>query len=487
MNRCGGLRVSCDEQESLQPSHSMDTKRTNTRGRPGNWLKRVLVPRAYERHIFFEDLFARVARMLRLEELLRYLTQTMMSGLDLSSLTILVKHGSSFEVMQTAGNVSVSGVPFAAHSSTITHLKRNARPTVLDKGRSDAWRLLATKDEVAVLDKLHAQMLLPFVGRTGLVGFAALAQRGNRGFSLYDLYLFRQLGRHVGLALESAMTLEILSKESAHRASANRELELAREVQERMFPQRVPPIPGATIAGRCVSAQAVGGDYYDIFLTVDGDLCFALGDVSGKGISSALLMATLRASLRTLILDNDLSPTQLVFKLNRLIHEASAENRFATFVVFFYKPQTRSLTYVNAGHNPPLLLRGTEVTRLECGGPVLGLFPDCTYEQETLKIEPGDLLLVYSDGVTESINPAGDEWCEEGLIAAMRHRPKGAEAIVEDVFKALQTFANGTPQPDDITLLAFETEARPFAGEDAIGLEKMLPIEVLKQSGIRIE
>ena len=142
-----------------------------------------------------------------------------------------------------------------------------------------------------MLDRLHAQMLLPFVGRSGLVGFAALAQRGNKGFSLFELYLFRQLGKHVGLALEAAMTLEVLSKESAHRASANRELELAREVQERMFPQRVPCIPGATIAGRCVSAQAVGGDYYDIFLTVDGDICFALGDVSGKGISSALLMA----------------------------------------------------------------------------------------------------------------------------------------------------------------------------------------------------
>ena len=434
----------------------MDTKRTNTRNRPGSWLKKHIVPRVYERHLFFEDLFTRIAKIMSIEDLFGYLSQTMMIGLDLSSLTLLVKDGNAFEVKQTAGNVNVTGVPFAANSSTISHLRRNLRPAVLDKGHFDAWRLLATKEEVASLDRLHAQMLLPFVGRTGLVGFAALAQRGDRGFSLYDLYLFRQLGKHVGLALEAAMTLDVLSKESAHRASANRELELAREVQERMFPQRVPQIPGATIAGRCVSAQAVGGDYYDMFLTIDDDVCFALGDVSGKGISSALLMATLRASLRTLILDNDLSPTQLVFKLNRLIHEASAQNRFATFAVFFYTPQTHSLTYVNAGHNPPLLLRGEEVKRLECGGPVLGLFPDCTYEQETLQIEPGDLLLLYSDGVTESIDPIGNEWFEEGLLGAVQNRRKGADAIVEDVFKALQAFANGTPQPDDITLLVFE-------------------------------
>jgi phosphoserine phosphatase RsbU/P len=450
-------------------------------------LKRHLVPRAFDRRILFEEMFSRVAKIFRLDDLLNYLTQTLATGLDLSSLTILVKHGNSFEVARTVGNVNVSGVPFVTNSSTISHLKRNSRPTILDKGRTDAWRLLASKDEIAVLDRLHAQMLLPLVGRTGLVGFAALAQRGNKGFSLHDLYLFRQLGKHVGLALEAAMTLEILSKESAHRASANRELELAREVQERMFPQRVPPIPRATIAGRCVSAQAVGGDYYDIFLTVDGDICFALGDVSGKGISSALLMATLRASLRTLILDNDLSPTQLVFKLNRLIHEASAQNRFATFAVFFYKPQTRSLTYVNAGHNAPLLLRGKEVIRLERGGPVLGLFPDCTYEQEMLKIEPSDLLLVYSDGVTESIDPAGNEWCEEGLLASVERHRRGADAIVEDVFRAIQVFAAGTPQPDDITLLVFEAESLSRLSEDALELDQPFPIDLPEETLLTLE
>lgn len=463
----------------------MDTKRTNTRSKPGNWLKKHIVPRAYERYLFFQDLFARVAKIMLMQDLLNYLSQTMMTELELSSITLLVKNGNAFEVMRATGNVNVTGAPFAPNSSTISHLRRNLRPAILDKDHFDAWRLLATPEEVASLDRLHAQMLLPFVGRTGLVGFAALAQRGDRGFSLYDLYLFRQLGKHVGLALEAALTLEVLSKESAHRASANRELELAREVQERMFPQQAPQIPGATIAGRCVSAQAVGGDYYDMFLTVDGNVCFALGDVSGKGISSALLMATLRASLRTLILDNDLSPTQLVFKLNRLIHEASAQNRFATFVVFFYAPKTHSLTYVNAGHNPPLLLRGEKVIRLECGGAVLGMFPDCTYEQETIQIEPRDLLLVYSDGVTESIDPAGSEWCEEGLLDAVRHRRKGADAIVEDVFKAIRTFANGTPQPDDITLVVFEAQGRNSVAEAELPIAHSVPVKLEERYVLR--
>lgn len=456
----------------------MDTKRNNPRTRPADWLKKHLVPRAYQRHCFFRELFERVAKIMSMEDLIDYLSQTLMTGLDLSSLTLLVKNESVFEVRQTAGNVNVAGVPFAPNSSTVSHLKRNLRPAVLDKDHFDPWRLLATKEEAQSLDRLHAQMLLPFVGRTGLVGFAALAQRGDRGFSLYDLYLFRQLGKHVGLALEAAMTLEVLSKETAHRASVNRELELARDVQERMFPQRAPLIPGATIAGRCISAQAVGGDYYDMFLTVEGNVCFALGDVSGKGISSALLMATLRASLRTLILDNDLAPTQLVFKLNRLIHEASAQNRFATFVVFFYDHRSHSLTYVNAGHNPPLLLRGEQVTRLERGGSVLGLFPDCTYEQETIQIEPGDLLLIYSDGVTESIDPAGDEWCEEGLIDAVKLRRKGAEAIVDDVFRKLQAFANGTPQPDDITLLIFEALAKSSPTEVDLPLVPVMTAKI---------
>lgn len=437
----------------------MDTRRKNARTRPVEWLKRRLVPRAYYRHVFFTALLDHVAKILRLSELLSYLSRTMIDGMDLSSLTILLKQGNSFKVVHSVGKLQLADVCFLATSSMVTHLKRGTQPTVLDKGHFDAWRLLATPEEIASLDRLRAQMLVPFIGRSGLVGFVALAQRSHRGFSKYELRLFSQLGRQVGLALEAALALEELSQESLRRERAARELELAREVQERMLPQRSPLLAGVSIAGRCVSAQAVGGDYYDMFLTVDGDLCFALGDVSGKGISSALLMATLRASLRSLILDNDLDPTQLMSKLNRLIYEASSDNRFATFAVFYYRPQSRALTYVNAGHNAPLLLRGDTVQRLECGGPVLGLFPDCSYEKQTLVIDPGDLLVVYSDGVTESINPAGDEWCEEGLLAAVQDRRKGAAAIVEDVFKKLLVFADGTPQPDDITLLVFEAEA----------------------------
>ncbi len=455
----------------------MDTRRTNARTRPGEWLRRHLLPRAYYSHLFFNNLLHQVLKILRLNELLSHLSDAMMEGLDLSSMTILLKQRNSYQVRHTSGRLDVSDVCFVATSSIVTHLKRGTRPTILDKGHFDAWRMLATPEEIASLDRLRAQVLVPFVGRSGLVGFAALAQRSHRGFSKYELRLFSQLSRQVGLALEAALALEELNQESLRRERAARELELAREVQERMLPQRPPQISGASIAGRCVSAQAVGGDYYDMFLTVDGDLCFALGDVSGKGISSALLMATLRASLRSLILDNDLDPTQLMSKLNRLIYEASSDNRFATFAVFFYRPKTRALTYVNAGHNAPLLLHGDEVNRLECGGPVLGLFPDCSYEKATLQIDPGDLLVVYSDGVTESVNPSGDEWCEEGLLAAVQTgngeaRSKGAVAIVEDVFTKLLAFADGTPQPDDITLLVFEAEASAVysTGEVVVGL-----------------
>lgn len=449
----------------------MDTRRTNSRTRPVEWLKRHIVPRVYFRHRFFSDLLDQVSKILRLNDLLAYLSRTLVDGLDLSSMTILLRHGNSFDVVHSAGKLNVADVSFLASSSILIHLKRSTKPTILDKGHFDAWRMLATPEELSSLDRLRAQILVPFIGRTGLVGFAALAQRSHRGFTQYELRLFRLLGRQVGLALEAALTLEELSQESLRRERAARELELAREVQERMLPQRSPQLTGASIAGRCVSAQEVGGDYYDMFLTVDGDLCFALGDVSGKGISSALLMATLRASLRSLILDKDLDPTELMSKLNRLIYDASSDNRFATFVVLFYRPQSKTLTYVNAGHNAPLLLRGEEVQRLECGGPVLGLFPDCVYEKQTLMIGPGDLLVIYSDGVTESLDRSGNEWGEEGLLAAIKDpiidRRKGAGPIVEDVFHMLRAFANGTPQPDDITLLVFEIEGvhRP-SGKD---------------------
>jgi sigma-B regulation protein RsbU (phosphoserine phosphatase) len=255
-----------------------------------------------------------------------------------------------------------------------------------------------------------------------------------------------------------------LAAEAAQRERVNREIEIAREVQERLFPQEMPEIPGATIAGHCRPALGVGGDYYDVFILEDGRVGLAIGDVSGKGIAAALLMASLRASLRGVSLDNPRDFAKLMDKVNRLVYEASASNRYATFFFAAYDAKTGRLDCVNAGHNPPVLLRcGTngkaEVLRLEADGPVVGLLPLAPYTEQSVTLAPGDLLLLYTDGISEAMTHEDEEWGDERMIAsAQLCRDKTADAAMKDLFRDVDAFTAGAPQHDDMTVLVLKLE-----------------------------
>src|SRR5215472_798586 len=180
------------------------------------------------------------------------------------------------------------------------------------------------------------------------------------------------------LAQEVARLTTAIGRETAQRERLNRELEIAREVQEDLFPQRLPMVPGLDYSGQCRPAREVGGDYYDFLELPNGRLGIAIGDVSGKGVGAALMMASLEASLRALAPVVQ-APAELMERVNNLVRQASAANRYATLFYAEYQPATRCLTYVNAGHNPPVVLRdcggACQVLRLETGGPVIGLFP----------------------------------------------------------------------------------------------------------------
>jgi sigma-B regulation protein RsbU (phosphoserine phosphatase) len=234
----------------------------------------------------------------------------------------------------------------------------------------------------------------------------------------------------------------------------NGELEDAREVQQQLLPRCGPAVPGLNYAGRCRPAASVGGDYYDFLPIGDGRVGFAIGDVSGKGIPAALLMATLQASLRGLAMANPAELQALMACLNRLMYDATPVNRFATLFYGAYDPGTREFTYVNGGHNSPLVLRGTNVLRLSEGGPAVGMFSPSQYQQSSVTLEPGDTLVLFTDGVSEAMSRGMDEFGEERLIAAVR---SGGELsiteLIESIFDACDDFADGAPQHDDMTLL----------------------------------
>jgi sigma-B regulation protein RsbU (phosphoserine phosphatase) len=269
----------------------------------------------------------------------------------------------------------------------------------------------------------------------------------------------QSVAAQTGLTLEVAELVLKLANEAAQREGMNREIEIAREVQQRLFPQRIPEIVGVDLAGMCRPASEVGGDYYDLIKMEDGHLGFAIGDVSGKGISAALIMASLRASLRGLILDDPGDLAKMMQKVNRLVYEASSSSRYATFFFATLNPHTRELQYINAGHNPPVLVKEVsgELRRLEACGPVVGLLPSAAYEARSLLLEPGDLLIAYTDGISEAMTADDEEWGEHRMLAAVPRRPTpSAEEVLEKIFRAADEFTAGAEQHDDMTLLVMK-------------------------------
>jgi phosphoserine phosphatase RsbU/P len=269
-----------------------------------------------------------------------------------------------------------------------------------------------------------------------------------------------------GLALENARLTATVAREVAQREKLDRELEIAREVQQRLFPQKRPPIDGIDYCGACRPALGVGGDYYDFLALPDGYLGLALGDVSGKGIAAALMMATLQASVRgeAMRCSGDLG--QMMTAVNHLVFEASTANRYATFFYAEYEPGGHTLSYVNGGHNPPVLLRnspdGSQVLRLEGGGTVIGLLEGFPFQQCNLALQPGDMLVLFTDGVSEAMNPQDEEWGETRMIQTIELcKGLSAAQTIEYVMAGADEFASGAPQHDDMTLVVLRVLPRP--------------------------
>jgi sigma-B regulation protein RsbU (phosphoserine phosphatase) len=254
-----------------------------------------------------------------------------------------------------------------------------------------------------------------------------------------------------------------IRQEVAQRERLNRELEIARDVQQRLFPQTLPDVKGLDFAGYCRPALGVGGDYYDFIRLDDGCLGIAIGDVSGKGIAAALMMASLQASLRGQTIKPCATLSEMISHINRLVFDASASNRYATFFYAQYDPITRLLRYCNAGHNPPLLCRrrnGCEsVHKLDEGGMVIGLFPDIVFQEATVQVERGDILIGYTDGVSEAMNTLEEEFGEERLNDIIRRcESRSAADMITCMLARVDTFTGAAPQHDDMTLIVVRAQ-----------------------------
>jgi sigma-B regulation protein RsbU (phosphoserine phosphatase) len=392
-------------------------------------------------------------------------------ALHVDRIAILLRSGEVFCLQYASGFEARSDLMLDANSETISSLTRSTGPKTIYQDNPRDWTVATTDAERVALRDLGAEMLIPLPGRNRLIGVLALGpKRSEEPYSRSDRGLLQSVAIHTGLAIENSELVRTLASEAGQRERLNREIEIAREVQERMFPQSLPIVPGVDFAGCCRPAQGVGGDYYDFFELKERpgrarSLGLAIGDVSGKGISAALLMASLRASLRGMTRTSGDDLAAVMQDINQLVYEASASNRYATFFYAQYDPQQRLLSYVNAGHNAPVLLRRSPVSseealRLGGCGPVVGLLPDAEYQQTNLPIEPGDILLAFTDGISESMAINEEEWGEDRMITCLRnHADLPASKLLERLMDEATLFATGAPQYDDMTLLVFKFSA----------------------------
>ena len=267
----------------------------------------------------------------------------------------------------------------------------------------------------------------------------------------------------VNLETVAALSLLfLLSLELADKVTMKRDLEIAREIQTWLVPSQPPEVAGANIAFATRPQNSVAGDYYDAFYPNPADrekLMVVIADVAGKSVPAALLMATLQASLRTIAGENAML-ADLVARLNRYASAHSLNGlRFTTAVLSEYNPSTRRLTYVNAGHNAPILRRANgSFEILDVGGLPLGIRSDETYETSTLELKPGDALIFFTDGVVEAFNATGEEFGNERWISAIRNLPDwDAQQTLQYLMKQVDEFVGATRQSDDITCLVFRS------------------------------
>ncbi|HEX3645516.1 MAG TPA: PP2C family protein-serine/threonine phosphatase, partial [Vicinamibacterales bacterium] len=247
--------------------------------------------------------------------------------------------------------------------------------------------------------------------------------------------------------------------------SLKNDLEIARDIQQAMLPSGLYAAAGVETVGMSRPANTVGGDFYDILPLDDGRLVITLGDVAGKGSPAALLMALLLAMLRTLV-DEKLEPADLIARLNVQVCRHAPGSRFITLFYAVFDPRTGSLTYVSAGHMPPLLLRGDgRCERLSDGGISLGMFEQSTYTTGQVVIQPGDLFAVYSDGITEAESQQGVPFDEIGLEAALKanQHDENLSAVGAAVVRAVERYTDSHKFADDLTILLLRRCTTPAA------------------------
>jgi phosphoserine phosphatase RsbU/P len=336
------------------------------------------------------------------------------------------------------------------------HISTAVRDRMLNSGNSVLVRDTSSDDAFRerrsiVEQHIRTLMAAPLQTRDRIIGIIYVDSPSlQREFTRDDLSVLTVMANVAAIRIEQARFAEL---EPARQLLA-RDLDQAAEIQRSFLPRAAPAVFGLDLAGHNAPCRTVGGDYYDFFPYEHGRVGLVLGDVSGKGMPASLLMMGLQARVQVLI-EEPKNLAEVMTRLNRITSANCPSNRFISLFFCILDGATGELTFCNAGHNPPLIVRaGGAWEQLSGAGPVLGLLPSTEYREHRANLEMGDTLVIYSDGVTEAENPRHDEFEVEGLVRAVAAgHALPARAIIDAVNRELATFTATAPQSDDITLI----------------------------------
>jgi sigma-B regulation protein RsbU (phosphoserine phosphatase) len=296
--------------------------------------------------------------------------------------------------------------------------------------------------------RTHSVLCVPLKADHQVIGAIQLLNKPG-GFSAEDAELLQLMGLYTASAIQA----ERLRQEAEAAMLLRRELDVAGEVQRKLLPGDLSYLRGLELAAICRPARMVGGDFYDLLLLPGGRFGLTLGDVSGKGFPAAVMMASIHTLLRTLLLHNpsDLSP--VIGELNDVIHASSSADRYSTLFCGVLNETRSELTYVNAGHIPPFIIRaGGQIDRPSEGELPVGLLPGTSYWQHRASVAPGDLIVCISDGFVEAQNTQGELWDGSLLEENLRHsRDLPVEQVLAGLVRAVDDYADGAEQADDMT------------------------------------
>jgi sigma-B regulation protein RsbU (phosphoserine phosphatase) len=292
---------------------------------------------------------------------------------------------------------------------------------------------------------------VPLMTKSAMTGMLTVYNKsGGEKFADDDQRLLAIIAAQSAQVIENARLFE----KEKQLLQIQSEMRLAAEIQLGLLPKTAPEIAGYSIVGTSIPAQSVGGDYYDFIRIDERRLALCLGDVSGKGMPAALLMANLQATLRgqTIV---SASARECVSRANRLLVESTSSDKYATLFYGILDLSEHTFQYTNAAHNPPVHLRTDgSSTFLKKGGIMLGMLTDIEFETDTVSLAPGDLLIIYSDGITEAFNAADEDFGEERLMdVLMKHRITPVQQLMEEILSHVRAFMGNAPQSDDMSLL----------------------------------